>query len=236
MPDDGRILRVRVSQEDIRKTYAALSPFYGVLEDRFERQPRQRLLEMLELRQGERVLEIGVGAGCGVESIARAVGESGEVCGVDITPEMLSQARRRIGRAGFSGRVELKQGDARELSCGQGTFDAVYMLSTLELFDTPDIPKVLREVKRVLTLDGRLGLGSFSREGHEQSVLLRAYEWLHHRAPRYASCRPIYVERSLREAGFRLLKSDDLLLGGIFPMKLVVARPQEEDGSVGGEN
>ncbi|HEX77625.1 MAG TPA: methyltransferase domain-containing protein [Dehalococcoidia bacterium] len=71
---------------------------------------------------------------------------------------------------------------------------AIYMASTLELFDTPDIPRVLQEIKRVLKPRGRLVVASMSREGHENSKFLRFYEWLHQRFPRYASCRPIYVE------------------------------------------
>ncbi len=141
--------------------------------------------------------------------------------GIDLTPQMAALCRRRIERAGPATRVEVREADARSLPYAAASFDAVHMLSTLELFDTPDIPRVLCEVKRVLKPQGRLGLGSLSREGHERSTVLRLCEWLCQKLPRYASCRPICVERLVKEGGFSILKGREV--HGFFPMKLLVA-------------
>ena len=222
------ILRVPATLEDIKRSYAKISGLYATLEGRFEKRLRDRGLELLSIREGEVVLEIGFGTGYALREIACSVGETGKAYGIDVTPQMLEKTQKRLEKAGLLERVELHEGDARSMPYEDNLFDAVYVASTLELFDTPDIPKILAEIKRVLKPDGRLVVASMSKEGREDSRFLRFYEWLHQRIPRYASCRPIYVEDSIREAGFRIIGSEELLLGRVVPMRIVIAIPSPE--------
>jgi len=217
------ILRVR---GDIRSTYSRVSRFYGLLEEWFESGVRRRGLELLDIREGEAVLEVGFGTGCSLVQSAASVGNKGKVYGIDLTPEMIDRAQRRLEKKGLSGRVELREGDARQMPCENGQFDAVYMSAVLELFDTPDIPVVLKEIRRVLKVEGRLGVVSMPMEGHEKSLVWRVYQWFHRMFPRHASCRPIYVEDSVKEAGFNILKTEETAVAGLFPMKIVLARPE----------
>lgn len=99
------------------------------------------------------------------------------------------------------------------------------MASTLELFDTPDIPIVLKEIKRVLRPTGRLGVVSIPKESFETSLILKIYEWFHKTFPKYASCRPIYVEDSINKTGYKVLRQKVLMMGKLFPMKIIIARP-----------
>lgn len=210
---------------DIRAIYGRLSRFYGVVEGRFQRRLRERGLELLAIREGESILEIGFGTGCALVEIARRVGGSGRACGLDLTPEMITRARRRLEKQGLVGRVELCEGDARKMPYEDGLFDAVYMSETLELFDTPDIPVVFAEIRRVLKVRGRLVLSSMPKEGHEGSLVWRVYEWLHRTLPQVASCRPIYVEDSVTSAGFEIATTEEMKIAGVFPTKIVMARP-----------
>jgi len=93
-------------------------------------------------------------------------------------------------------------------------FDAVFMSFTLELFDTPEIPKVLDEIKRVLKPEGRLGVVSMSKEDGD-SILLSLYEWTHKKIPQYVDCRPIYVEQSIKDAGFEIEYKEKVTLFGL---------------------
>ncbi len=70
-----------------------------------------------------------------------------------------------------------------------------------------------------------MGIISMPKEGHEDSVVLRFYEWIHRTFPRYASCRPIYVEDSVRDAGFEIMEVEEMMMARLFPMKIVMAKP-----------
>ena len=223
----GEILGVPVSSEDIKKSYGVMSQFYAVIEGIFEKGLRQKGLELLSVTPGEEVLEVGVGTGYSLMEIANSVGDSGQAYGIDITPQMLAITSRRLKKVGLMDRVELYEGDARSMPYEDSKFDAVYMASTLELFDTLDIPRVLNEIKRVLKLSGRLGVASMTKEGRGGSLsirlFIRFYEWLHQRIPRYANCRPIYVEKSVAEAGYQITKTEEFVLCKVVPCKLLVA-------------
>lgn len=219
------MLGVPVRSEDIKKSYGVMSRFYALAEGIFERGLRRKGLHLLSVTPGEVVLEVGVGTGYSLKEIANFVGENGKAHGIDVTPQMLELTRKRLKKAGFMDRVELYEGDARRMPYQNGKFDAVYMASTLELFDTPDIPVVLNEVKRVLKPSGRLGVASLTKEGREGSLFIRFYEWLHQKVPKYANCRPIYVEKLLEDAGYQVTKTEEFILLKIVSWRIVVAKP-----------
>ena len=221
----GEMLGVPVRSEDIKKSYGVMSRFYALAEGIFERGLRRKGLHLLSVTPSEVVLEVGVGTGYSLKEIANFVGENGKAHGIDVTPQMLELTRKRLKKAGFMDRVELYEGDARRMPYQNGKFDAVYMASTLELFDTPDIPVVLNEVKRVLKPSGRLGVASLTKEGREGSLFIRFYEWLHQKVPKYANCRPIYVEKLLEDAGYQITKTEEFILLKIVSWRIVVARP-----------
>ena len=130
-------------------------------------------------------------------------------------------SKERLEKAGLEDRVKLLCGDAASLPFDDSTFDAVFMSFTLELFDTPEIPKVLEQIKRVLRPEGRLVVVSMSKENGE-SIFLRLYEWIHNKWPKYVDCRPIYVEQSLREAGYTVKSKEKVRLFRL-PGEIVVA-------------
>ena len=99
----------------------------------------------------------------------------------------------------------------------------MYVASTLELFDTPEIPIVLREIKRVLKPTGGLCVVSIPKKGRENSLSLKLYEWFFKTFPNISTCRPIYIEDSLTQAGFRINNVDETFMSKFFPMKIVIA-------------
>lgn len=219
---ENEILRVKGK---IKESYGKLSKIYALFENRFEKNLRKKALEVLKIKEGETVLEIGFATGATLAEAVKSVGEKGRVCGIEVTHEMVELAKERLKKAGLENKAILREGDARKMPYEDKTFDAVYMIGVLELFDTPDIPMVLAEIKRVLKPDGRLEVASISKKGRENSAVIKAYEWMHGTFPKYASCRPIYVEDSITEAGSRIMENDEVLLGKLLPIKFVVAKP-----------
>ena len=179
------------------------------------------VLERLSIREGETVLEIGFGTGNCLKLIAESVGKMGKAYGIDISSGMMETTKKRLKKVGLADRTELYCGDAVSLPFDDNTYDTVFMSFTLELFDTPEIPKVLEQIKRVLKPGGRLGVASMSKENGE-SLLLRLYEWAHRKWPKYIDCRPIYLKRSLGDAGYEIRKGEKAKLFGL-PVEIVVA-------------
>lgn len=197
------ILRVYRTKEQAKRTYDKISRIYDLITGPFERKFRDMGLNRLDVKEGETVLEIGFGTGHCLEEIAKRVGENGKAYGIDISSRMLDITRKRMEKKRLADTVELYCGDAMSMPYEDNMFDVVFMSFTLELFDTPEIPAVLKEIKRVLKPKGRLGVVSMSKEDGE-SWLLKAYEWIHKNFSVIADCRPIYVEKSIRDAGYSI--------------------------------
>ncbi len=161
---------------------------------------------MLKVRAGEKVLEIGFGTGHSLVRLGDAVGPRGQILGLDLSDKMLAVARANVAKAGLGGRVRLRRGDAAHLPYPDGSLDAVFMSFTLELFDTPEIPAVLSECRRVLRPGGRIVVVGMSKEGR-RDPLIAVFEWAHRHFPNYLDCRPIFVEEAMKASGFRIAKS-----------------------------
>jgi ubiquinone/menaquinone biosynthesis C-methylase UbiE len=199
------ILRVFQSRVQTKAYYNKISRFYDLLSDRSEAPMRRAGLDLLKAGAGEKILEIGFGTGRVLVDLAKAVGPQGKVFGVDLSDQMLRLAKKNLTRAGLIGRCRLRCGDAAHLSYREDTMDAVFMSFTLELFDTPEIPLLLSECKRVLRPGGRIVVVGMSKE-EARDRLVDVYEWTHKHFPNFVDCRPICVQTVLRESGFLIQK------------------------------
>jgi SAM-dependent methyltransferase len=111
------------------------------------------------LDPGERVVDVGCGAGIDSLIASRMVGTDGKVIGVDMTPAMLEHARTSAHEAG-SPNVEFRSGYAEALPVEDGWADVVISNGVLNLF--PDKLAGLQEMARVLGPTGRIQIGDIS--------------------------------------------------------------------------
>ena len=118
----------------------------------------ESLCEAVDLRAGERVLDVACGNGNAALAAARRFGK---VSGLDFVPALLKAAQARAAAEGLE--LELTEGDAEKLPYGDGTFDVV--LSTYGVMFTPDQERAARELARVCAKGGRIGLANWTPEG-----------------------------------------------------------------------
>jgi SAM-dependent methyltransferase len=121
-----------------------------------EIEARAAYLDLLGVKAGERVLDIGCGSGVVTRDIARRVGPAGRAVGIDPSPQFLAVARELAQAAGLGGQVEFREGSALHLPFPDGSFDVAVVVTVLS--HTPGGENAIAEMARVVRPDGRVGV------------------------------------------------------------------------------
>ena len=114
---------------------------------------RKIFLDTLDLRTGEKVLELGCGGGSYAFEAAQFVGPTGHVSAIDISADQIAAFRERCGSFAW---VECQVGNVVDLPHQDGEFDAVYSVQVLEYVG--DLGKAFREIHRVLRDEAALSI------------------------------------------------------------------------------
>ncbi|TRO45453.1 arsenite methyltransferase [Candidatus Bathyarchaeota archaeon] len=108
---------------------------------------------LASLKEGEIVIDLGSGGGLDCFLAANKVGTKGKVIGVDMTAEMLDQARANCRKGKFTN-VEFRLGEIENLPVADNTADVIISNCVINL--SPNKPRVFEEAYRVLRPNGRL--------------------------------------------------------------------------------
>ena len=217
------VLRVFQSKDQTRAFYNKISRVYDLLSERSEAAMRKAGLELLCASAGESVLEIGFGTGHSLVSLAKPSGRKAGYSAWICRTKCLSWLKPTSPKPSSWNAPGCVAADATQLPYEADSLDAVFMSFTLELFDTPEIPKVLRECKRVLRPGGRIAVVGMSKDA-KHDPLIGVFEWTHEHFPNFLDCRPIYVREALETAGF---KTQNALKKHMWiPVEIVLAAKQ----------
>lgn len=134
---------------------------------------------LASLRTGEVVVDLGSGAGFDVFQAGRKVGPTGKAIGVDMTPAMLSRARKLVAqyqeRSGFDN-VEFRLGEIENLPIADSTVDAVISNCVINL--SPLKARVYQEIARILKSGGRLAVSDLALKKELPPDILKMAEAL----------------------------------------------------------
>jgi enediyne biosynthesis protein CalE5 len=119
-----------------------------------------KLVELAEIKPGDKVLDIATGIGEPAVTAARRVKPNGKVVATDISPQMIAIAKSRAKSLGLDSLMEFREGDAEKLKFPNSTFNAV--LSRWGLMFLPNLPMALTTMRQFLTSGGRLSAAVWS--------------------------------------------------------------------------
>lgn len=133
----------------LEKVYSFYASFYDHIFGEIMDPGRKTCVDLLRLGPNSRVLDVGVGTGIMLPHYPR----SWNLTGIDISPKMIEQAKKRAGELGWDN-LNLEVMDATQLPFAESSFDAVVASYTLNA--VPEPRKVLENIKRVLKPNGKL--------------------------------------------------------------------------------
>lgn len=190
-----------------QRTYDALAPVYDAVAAPFEWPMVKRGLALLDVKEGERVLEVGHGTGRALEVLAAAVGPGGKVVGLDFSSGMARVASARLARVQLADRVELRSADVTREGLGEAAYDAIFSAFTVEIFEPAVAVRLLTRWRTALKPGGRVVLVNMA-EGPSTGLrtgsraMASIYAWAHRQFPAWVDCKPIDSAALLAQAGF----------------------------------
>lgn len=128
------------------------------------------LVELAHLQPGQHILDVATGTGIIAIAAAEKVGSEGKVIGVDFTPGMLEQARRKIAAAGLQN-IELIEADAEAISFNDESFNAIFCATAIVLLS--DIPAALGNWYRFLKKGGIVAFSCWSTTSFFTPVIIK---------------------------------------------------------------
>jgi len=129
------------------------------------------VIDLLNVTPNDRVLEVGFGPGVVIQRLAK-LGVAGHVAGIDLSQEMVEQARSRNAAAVQHGRVELRRGSVESLPFDDDSFDKALAINSMQVW--PNAATGLREVRRVMKAGGGIALGFTPYSGQRKEGLVEA--------------------------------------------------------------
>ena len=190
----------------------------------------EMMLDLADIRTGNRVLDVAAGTGDQTLLVARRVGQNGYVLAIDISTGMLTKAAEAIRTAGLTN-VETRIMDAEDLDLDADSFDVVICRLGLHTFPNP--PKAMGEMRRVVKPGGKVAAlaRSTAEKNPYEGVPLTVARSLGGNEPTtlFAVSEPGVLEDVFRKGGFPSVSVHAVTTHRRFPSRAVVIRNMQDE-------
>jgi ubiquinone/menaquinone biosynthesis C-methylase UbiE len=154
------------SKQRIGGIFGRAAITYGQVGPQFFSHFGQRLVAIAKISPGSKVLDVATGRGALLFPAAEAVGQYGQVVGIDLAETMVQETFKELARRKMSPHIEVRQMDAEDLPFPDESFD--YVLCGFAIFFFPQLNRAMSEFRRVLKPGGRICISTWDKLVREQ--------------------------------------------------------------------
>ncbi len=208
--------------DGVRDAYRRYAHLYDRWFGKIFHPGRKLAIDQMGIKPGDRVLEVGVGTGLSLPEYPEGV----EVTGIDVSPEMIDQARDRA-KAAEMDNVSLAEMDAEAMDLADGSFDHVVAMYVLSV--APNPRKVVDEMRRVCKPGGDLFIVNHFRH---QNPLISGIERLLAPLSGLVGFRPDFAfDEFVQQTDLQVLETHPVNLFGYWTLVRASSTPQSEAGA-----
>jgi len=189
--------------EQTQNNYDRISRIYDLLSGRAEKHLINNLVAGIELDHPQTIIEIGCGTGNGLIALRNKYPTT-HLIGIDLSFSMCAQASRKLAADSHFSTPLICQGDVLNLLLPNNAADLVFMSFTFELFPENLQTDLLREIKRVLSAQGRIAIISMYKDKNP-GWMSKIYAASHRRFPKIIDCSPLDGPMIFQQHGFSII-------------------------------
>lgn len=195
-----KILKRQLNNEQTQKNYRRVAWFYNMWSALTESKAAEKVIELAQIKNGERIVEIACGTGLVFKEILKK-NPNGFNLGIDLSIDMLSKAKKLIGDSKGQN-FELRQGDVLNLQLQNQTFDKVINNFMIDLMPKEKFDKILSEFYQILKPNGIAVISVFTKGKRFGNSF---WSWMAKHFPIIlTNCRPVEIGANIINAGFEI--------------------------------
>jgi len=155
-PDD-----IAQSKKRIGGIFGRAATTYDQVGPQFFSHFGRRIIEIAKIPAGAKVLDVATGRGALLFPAAEAIGQDGQVIGIDLSETMIQETSQELARRKLSPNIEARQMDAEHLQFSDQSFD--YVLCGFGVFFFPQLTRAMSEFYRVLRPNGQICISTWDK-------------------------------------------------------------------------
>lgn len=213
------MLKRNLNIEETKKNYKRVAWFYNLWSRLTESKSARKVIELTEIQDGERIVEIACGTGQVFNEIVKR-NSSGYNLGIDLSPDMLSKARKLLRKADQQ-HYELREGDVFNLQIKNESFDKLVNNFMIDIMPEDRFDSILHEFYRILKPNGIAVISVFSQGTRKVNS---CWIWIAKHFPKLlTNCRPVEIKIHAKKIGFKVEQEVEISQN-TFPSKVYKLR------------